>query len=57
MKGACWEVGTCGSFWMRPLAALLSRASAWEMESRDGVARSSSRESDRQMGSVSGWAC
>lgn len=35
----------------RPLDALLRRAKAWEMESRDGAVRSSSRESDRQMGS------
>lgn len=35
----------------RPLEALLNRASAWEMESRDGAVKSSSRESDRQMGS------
>lgn len=35
----------------RPLEALLSNARAWEMESRDGAVRSSSRESDRQMGS------
>lgn len=35
----------------RPLDALLRRARAWEMESRDGAVRSSSRESDRQMGS------
>lgn len=35
----------------RPLEALLRRAKAWEMESREGAVRSSSRESDRQMGS------
>lgn len=35
----------------RPLDALLRRARAWEMESREGAVRSSSRESDRQMGS------
>lgn len=35
----------------RPFEALLRRARAWEMESRDGAVRSSSRESDRQMGS------
>lgn len=35
----------------RPLDALLRRASAWEMESREGALRSSSSESDRQMGS------
>lgn len=35
----------------KPLDALLRRARAWEMESRDGAVRSSSRESDRQMGS------
>lgn len=35
----------------RPLDALLRRARAWEIESRDGAVRSSSRESDRQMGS------
>ena len=34
-----------------PLDALLRRARAWEMESREGAVRSSSRESDRQMGS------
>lgn len=38
--------------WINPLAALLSRASACEMASRDGAPpKSSSRESDRQMGS------
>lgn len=38
--------------WINPLAALLSRARACEMESRDGTPpKSSSRESDRQMGS------
>lgn len=37
--------------WINPLAALLSRARACEIESRDGAPpRSSSRESDRQMG-------
>lgn len=36
---------------LSPLEALLRRASAWEMESRDGAVKSSSRESDRQMGS------
>lgn len=35
----------------RPLDALLRRARACEMESREGAVRSSSRESDRQMGS------
>lgn len=35
----------------RPFDALLRRARAWEMESREGAVRSSSRESDRQMGS------
>lgn len=35
----------------RPLEALLSRASAWEMESKEGAVKSSSRESDKQMGS------
>lgn len=35
----------------RPFEALLSRARAWEIESREGAVRSSSRESDRQMGS------
>ena len=35
----------------RPLDALLSRARAWEIESREGAVRSSSSESDRQMGS------
>lgn len=35
----------------RPLDALLRRARAWEMESREGAVRSSSRESDKQMGS------
>lgn len=39
------------SDWTRPLAALLSMARAWEMESSEGAVRSSSRESDRQMGS------
>lgn len=38
--------------WIKPLAALLSRARACEMESRDGAPpKSSSRESERQMGS------
>lgn len=38
--------------WINPLAALLSRARAWEMESRDGAPpKSSSRESERQIGS------
>lgn len=38
--------------WINPLAALLSRARACEIESRDGAPpKSSSRESDRQMGS------
>lgn len=36
---------------VRPLAALLRRARAWEMESRELAARSSSSESERQMGS------
>lgn len=36
---------------VRPLAALLRRAKAWEMESRELAARSSSSESERQMGS------
>lgn len=35
----------------KPLDTLLRRARAWEMESREGAVRSSSRESDRQMGS------
>lgn len=38
--------------WINPLAALLSKAKACEMESKDGAPpKSSSRESDRQMGS------
>lgn len=38
--------------WINPLAALLSRARACEIESREGAPpKSSSRESDRQMGS------
>lgn len=38
--------------WINPLAALLSRARACEIESRDGAPpKSSSRESDRQIGS------
>lgn len=36
--------------WARPLAVLPRIARAWEMESREGAARSSPRES-RQMGS------
>lgn len=42
---------------MGPLDALLRRARAWEMESREGTVRSSSRESDKQMGSEEerGW--
>lgn len=58
MTGGGEEVGICRgggdkglSDGPRPLDALLSRARAWEMESRDGAVRSSSRESDRQMGS------
>lgn len=35
----------------RPLAAWLRKARAWETESREGARRSSSSESDRQMGS------
>lgn len=50
------DPGDGASLWMRSLAALLSSARACEMESSDGVARSSSRESDRQMGSDSGRA-
>lgn len=38
-------------FGVRPLAALLRRARALEMESREFAARSSSSESERQMGS------
>lgn len=38
--------------WINPLAALLSKARACEIESRDGAPpKSSSRESERQMGS------
>lgn len=40
--------------WARPLAALLRMARAWEMESREGAVKSSSRES-RQMGSEGDW--
>lgn len=42
-------LGEAGRSWISPLAALLSRARAWEMESGDGGGRSSSGESDRQM--------
>lgn len=38
-------------FGVSPLAALLRRARAWEMESRELAARSSSSESERQMAS------
>lgn len=58
MTGGGEEVGICRgggdkglSEGPRPLDALLRRARAWEMESREGAVRSSSRESDRQMGS------
>lgn len=58
MTGGGEEVGICGgggdrglSAVPRPLAALLRRASACEMESSDGALRSSSRESDRQISS------
>lgn len=40
--------------WARPLAALPRMAKAWEIESKEGEARSSSRES-KQMGSVGDW--
>lgn len=42
----------------KPLDGLLRRARAWEMESKEGAVRSSSSESDRQMGSEGeerGW--
>lgn len=52
MVGICKGGGDKGlSEGPRPLEALLRRAKAWEMESREGAVRSSSRESDRQMGS------
>lgn len=58
MTGGGEEVGICKgggdkglSEGPRPFEALLRRAKAWEMESREGAVRSSSRESDRQMGS------
>lgn len=58
MTGGGEEVGICRgggdkglSEKPRPLDALLSRARAWEIESREGAVRSSSSESDRQMGS------
>lgn len=58
MTGGGEEVGICRgggdkglSEGPKPLDALLRRANAWEMESREGAVRSSSRESDRQMGS------
>ncbi len=38
-------------FGVSPLAALLRRVRAWEMESRELAAKSSSSESERQMGS------
>lgn len=41
--------------WIRPLAALLRRARAWEMESWAGAVSSSSRESSRQMVSAGDW--
>lgn len=61
MRGEAWrEEGAVAAFgpsgdgglspWARPLAALPRMARAWEMESREGAVRSSSRES-RQMGS------
>lgn len=40
--------------WARPLAALPRIARAWEMESKEGAVRSSSRES-RHMGSAGDW--
>lgn len=50
--GICKGGGDKGlSMGPRPLEALLRRAKAWEIESREGAVRSSSRESDRQMGS------
>lgn len=52
MVGICKGGGDKGlSEGPRPLEALLRRAKAWEMESREGAVRSSSSESDRQMGS------
>lgn len=58
MTGGGEEVGICRgggdkglSERPRPFDALLRRARAWEMESREGAVRSSSSESDRQMGS------
>lgn len=52
MVGICGGGGDKGlSEGPEPLDALLRRARAWEMESREGAVRSSSRESDRQMGS------
>ena len=50
--GTCSGGGDKGlSAGPRPLDALLRRARAWEIESREGAVKSSSRESDRQMGS------
>lgn len=52
MVGICKGGGDKGlSMGPRPLEALLRRAKAWEIESKEGAVRSSSRESDRQMGS------
>lgn len=58
MTGGGEEVGICKGGgdnglserpW--PLAVLLRGARAYEMESKEGAVRSSSRESDKQMGS------
>lgn len=62
MTGGGEEVGICSGggdkgLSVGPLDALLRRARACEMESREGAVRSSSRESDKQMGSEEerGW--
>lgn len=57
-EGLAAGLGSSGdggvSPWARPFAALPRMARAWEIESKDGVTRSSSRES-RHMGSDGDW--